>query len=67
MSFEVYKDEGNKYRWRHRNDRNGQIQAASGESFDSKHNAERAVWDFLDELAPLATLLHPEVEEIKDD
>ncbi|AQT81382.1 hypothetical protein B1R94_22200 [Mycolicibacterium litorale] len=38
--YDVYLDEGNKYRWRAW--RSSDKVAASGESFDSKYNAERA-------------------------
>lgn len=36
--FELYRDRGGDWRWRLRH-RNGQVIAASGESFDSKRNA----------------------------
>lgn len=39
--FEVYADTGGNYRWRLKSS-NGQVVASSGESFDSKSNAERA-------------------------
>jgi uncharacterized protein YegP (UPF0339 family) len=39
--FEIYADASDNYRWRLKAS-NGQIVASSGESFDSKSNAERA-------------------------
>lgn len=39
--FEIYADASSNYRWRLKA-ANGQIVASSGESFDSKSNAERA-------------------------
>jgi uncharacterized protein YegP (UPF0339 family) len=44
MRFEVYDDTGGHYRWRLWSGSNKV--AASGESFDSKYNAERAATDF---------------------
>jgi uncharacterized protein YegP (UPF0339 family) len=41
--FEVYQDVGGSWRWRLVAVENGRIVAVSGESFDSKQNAERAV------------------------
>ena len=40
-NYEVYADSGGNYRWRAKAG-NGAIVASSGESFDSKSNAQRA-------------------------
>jgi uncharacterized protein YegP (UPF0339 family) len=40
-AYEVYADAAGEYRWRARAG-NGQLVASSGESFDSKSNAQRA-------------------------
>lgn len=45
MPFEVYQDEGGRYRWRFVV-ANGQTVATSGEAFASKGNAKRAIEDF---------------------
>ena len=45
MAFELYQDEGGKWRWRFKV-ANGQTVATSGESFASKGNAKRAIADF---------------------
>lgn len=39
--FEIYEDQGGKYRWRLK-DSNGEKIASSGESFASESNARRA-------------------------
>lgn len=39
--FEIYSDSAGNYRWRLKSS-NGQTVASSGESFDSKSNANRA-------------------------
>jgi uncharacterized protein len=45
MGFEVYADQGGKYRWRFVV-ANGQTVATSGEGFASKGNAKRAIEEF---------------------
>ena len=45
MPFELYQDEGRKWRWRFKVE-NGQTVATSGESFASKGNAKRAIEEF---------------------
>jgi uncharacterized protein len=45
MGFEVYADQGEKYRWRFVV-ANGQTVATSGEAFASKGNAKRAIEEF---------------------
>lgn len=45
MPFEVYQDEGGRYRWWFVV-ANGQTVATSGEAFASKGNAKRAIEDF---------------------
>lgn len=45
--IEVYEDGGGKWRWR-AVAKNGEITATSGESFDSRGNAERAADRFRD-------------------
>jgi uncharacterized protein YegP (UPF0339 family) len=42
-TVEIFEDEAGEWRWRLRA-RNGQVQATSGEAFDSQWNAKRAAF-----------------------